>query len=246
MDVVTISIPARGRHKLESHGTIGYLAGEVPRLVIRAGSDAFDIWEGQCLPYSANSAYICNPFGRQITVTITYGGPICYSINAGADGRHAEKTLYYMRWARYQADAVKRTGMVFLAERGRYEISPELSGHDAYQARVNVIRGASPEFLAAKPSHIFLDTQKPFSPSLVQIEGCAAICGTFVDADIDAWVAATVTFERVQVATYTGYGASIKSITEPGVAVSVSFPEGYIPNGNIVVRDLGQLAEDFD
>lgn len=49
--------------EVEVGSTIAFVSGNVPRLVVREGSQAWDILEGQCLPVTGPKAQVINPFG---------------------------------------------------------------------------------------------------------------------------------------------------------------------------------------
>lgn len=76
-------------------GTVCYVAGDVPRLVLREGSTGYDLWEGQSLPVDRNAVQIFNPFHVPVCVTLASDLPAHTSGEIAPKVTHDESTLSF-------------------------------------------------------------------------------------------------------------------------------------------------------
>ena len=154
MSFHTIQIPPYGRVKIDVSETVAYINGDVPHLILRAGSDAARLPCGQCLPVDAFYAEIVNPFPVVAEVLIGRGLPVHYSPEVGylTENQRANICSTGARYATNAGIAVSgRYGAGFLLKRGVALLRFKDRIDNGNDSRVVIFRGAKPSFMEAKP-----------------------------------------------------------------------------------------------
>lgn len=171
-------------------GSIALVDSELPRVVVRCNSHAFDLREGNCLPLDAAKAQIINPYGRAGYVQISQGGPIKYSwTDNRSGGKHAERVNYVSRLLTNAADPLKRVGVGFMARRGRFLLTINHPNSINNLFRVTVLNGASSQFLASKPIGFMTETLSIVDWQNKPTDRLFGVGGYFTDLDVGAWIA---------------------------------------------------------
>lgn len=246
MRVVSMRLPGHGRVRFEGDETIAFLSGEVPRLVIRDGSDAFDIWEGQCLPIEGPSVYIQNPYQRDVVVNIGVDMAASYGVNDLSDftGRHYQKTTWLMQAGAFAADGARRVGVGILPDKGRYEVMAQFSG--VTDLRTTLVAGADPAFMAAKPAGALEGTGQARDILGPWANGMMEVSGYFTDADITAWVTSSGFTGQLRTYSYDNLTRELRWTLDRTTALIVSVAPGSTIKGHLLIRELGLDAEEFD
>lgn len=246
--ITKIKLPPRGKLKLETGENIAFLSGDVPRLVLISGSDACDIYEGQCLPSNANSPYLQNPYNFPVSAVIGFGmmESAAYSPAILDSARFYKRTCFTMGLAStVTSHATLRTGYGWMCKEGKAEINilPTSLGQ---RSRITILNDASADFIAAKPAG-FMDVQASFydatgavAPNLV------AVAGYFADADITAWIAAANYTGRIaQYYTEKSDTIANRFTIDAKTAVFISRDPAVTHIAAAYALDLGRNAEDF-
>lgn len=246
MQVHTFRIPGWGRVQIPADDTVALVSGEVPRLVVRDGSDSFDLWEGQSLPVTGRgrSAYLYNPFQRDVVVYVGFGLPVRFG-NSPADiaARHYEKTAWIVPFNGVAAHATNRIGVGILPLKGKMEIT--LAAEVAGRIRVSAIHGADPAFLATKPGTVMASAVSVRGQDAIYdgVQQCLSIYGSYFEPDAQAWIAANPT---VNMSIYHVKDTAARVVARPDVAVFLSRYPNESFEGALTLRELGLSAEDFD
>lgn len=252
-NVRTFRIPAFGRVEIDSPGTIAFVSGDVPRLVVRDGSDSFDLLEGQSLPVTARTAYLCNPYTRDVVVAVSSGLTVRLGANAPQyDGRHFNKCNWQLTFNAYGAAANKRMGVGILPKVGRVEVVLQTQIVSP-GVRYTTVTGADAAFMPLRPPAYMdrnmsvMDFNGNVSPDFI------AMYGTYADADTSLWTnqagykVKLKHFSPTIDADCPGMQPGIvRMYADPTTAVVISMEQNYDFTGVLLIRELGLSAEDFD
>ncbi len=241
-------------HELDPAETISYIGGGVPRLIVREGSDAWDLWEGQTLPISSAKAQLINPYEKAAEINIAQGMPVRIGVNSARSGtRHSEQLFYNSRIDVGNGITGRRVGIGFMPKRGRYLVSVShlllTADTVANSYRATILNGASLSFLSAKPEGMMMQVPSVLDYQNNPNEQIMAVAGDYTDAEFAAWVAA---------AGYTGAPASqsvwlFRETTQrwtidAGTAVFFSREPGAgssMNNFRFTLEDLGRSASEW-
>lgn len=245
-NVYNVRIPAFGRVQIQSNTTLAYVSGEVPRLVVQQGSDAFDIWERQCLPVNGNVAWLCNPNSSEIFVNIAFGLPTELGTFPfeGSITRHQEKINFWPSYSTATADAVKRIGYGIMTKRGTAEMWVQSTSLTFFKA--TVLQGARPDFMQFKPAAAFNQTCSMVTRTGENANNYLMVGGYYDSADITAWIAAsgyTGTMTEYIVEAFT---ANNRFYFGPDTAVFISREPNASGSLKLMVKEYGLAAEEFD
>lgn len=188
---ILIRVPAYGEVKIERNETISYVAGDVPWVFIRHGTDNFKLALSQCLPVSGHGfVYVCNPFPYDADIHIARGLPVAFlpiSENAFGLDRFTVSTAAAYR----AANAVVGTkyGVGVMLRRGVGTIEVYQTQNDAF-TKIIMFPKARTDFLAYKPAGCMEDGIG-FTRANGRADGAiVAVAGAYTDAHVAAWVAA--------------------------------------------------------
>lgn len=242
-----VKLPARGKLKLQAGENIAFLSGEVPRLILISGSDACDIYEGQCLPVEANSPYLQNPHNFEVSVVLGYGmieSPN-YASSTVEGPRFYEKTFSAMGLAAtVTSHATLRAGYGWITKEGKAEIQIA-SSSAASRTRITILNDASAAFISAKPAG-FMDVAAAFYDQKGAVnQNVVAVAGYFADTDIAAWIAAVGYTGRISQFYLERVENPQRLTIDAKTAVFMSRDPAVSNIAAATARDIGRNSEEF-
>lgn len=245
--ITKIKLPPFGKLKLETGENIAFLSGDVPRLVLVSGSDACDIYEGQCLPSNANSPYLQNPHSFDVSAVVGFGMSECtLSSAAFAENLKSYEKIYSTMStdAAITSHATLRSGYGFMAKSCRAEII-FTSAASGQRTRITVLNDANEAFIASKPVG-FMDNATKFYTNLAEVnENIIALSGYFADTDIAGWIAGAGYVGRVSVYYVDQMPTPLRLVVDPKTAVFISRDPAISNAGRSTAREIGRNAEEF-
>lgn len=208
--------------EIDVNTTLAFIMGEVPRLIVREGSDAWEIQEGQSLRVNGPKAQLINPFARSAQFVLGFGyEEQVQTPESWITARHMEKLRNVIVHDTPAAVVDRRTGLFIQAKRSNYQL--ELLAEGSFGTRVQLISNAPANMVAAKGAAVFNSTATMVDMYNRPNADIVCAAGTVTDAEITAWLAAAGhTGEVRSVSHNTSSSSVLRWIVRPDTAVIIT------------------------
>lgn len=247
MEAQTITLLPYDELRITGGESVAYLNGGAPHLVLRDGSDAYRLPQGQCVPMRSQSGRIVNPYPRAVECLIGRGLPVRYGPET-ASLSYQQKVSMTVQSNRYKSAATQTPGtrMAFglLMNKGRAIVRFNNNLPGLEDTKLLIFRGASQAFLYAKPAGCMDAGAVMRFKDLTADDSVTAIYGEYTPQHIVDWMGAAG-YNPANVIEYTHINDMEAMVTETDAVFLARYnTTGF--HAHIEMTHLGADLGDFD